>query len=137
MAERSVKTDRMPILTCSSWDKTTFRVGEIPAGFDKDKLLNTIVHIFDLGSPSDARVHSLAFSYKHEKVATVSFRNRPVALLKESSRWSFMLPENEKENGNQIRFDTDFLGFTPLSPAEGQKMQSLEYVHPRLQTWRC
>lgn len=140
VAGRFVETDRMSTLTGSIWDKTTFRVRKIPEEFDKDRLLNTIVTLFDLGSPSEAKVHSLAFSYEHDKVATVSFHNRPVALLKESlpqesSSWSFVLPESE--NGDQIWFDTHFRGFTPLSPTEGQKTQSLEYVHPKLQKCCC
>ena len=115
------------------WDKTTFRVTKIPEELDKKSLSEVIVPILELDGIDEIKIHSLSFDAVNEeefnyKIATVSFRVRPILLSPDLNEWEFELPDDNC----RIYFDTHFSGFTPLSPCEGKERQNLEYKRHRV-----
>ena len=103
----------------ATWDRTTFRVRNVPAQFDGARLQQVLANIVDLEEVGDVKVHSLSHDApdgdQQRKAATVSFRVRPAALAEPSNDWIFRLPDLD---GRSLFIDTHFKGFTPLSPRD-------------------
>ncbi|KAI9799050.1 MAG: hypothetical protein M1833_004244 [Piccolia ochrophora] len=125
----------------SAWDKTTYRISNIPTTFDVPHLADTVADVLELESSSDVKIGSLCLDAVDQgdpqhKVATASFRVRPALLSSKSegvddtsakplAEWQFSLPHVED---GEIHFDIHFHGFTPLSPVEMQERRTIEFV---------
>ena len=120
-----------------NWDKTTYRISQIPGSLDSENVCSIIREIFKLGE-EDFKLHSLASDVpdqdgKQWKTSTVSFWRRP--LLLEGSEgtadsWTFEIPSIGLSASNRacIHFDTHFNGFTPLSPEENDAKHRIDCI---------
>jgi hypothetical protein len=120
----------------AQWDETTYRVRSIPDIFNKEDFSKAVKDLLELTS-DDLKVHSFACDATREteprsKVATISFRTRPVSLQSsenDSNEWSFGIassPTNPHQRSH-ICIDKHFNGFTPLSPAEKEEEYTIEF----------
>ena len=100
------------------WDRTTYRIRNIPREFTRPRLSLVVTEVLGVRA-SEVKIHSLA-SYDYgepsDKVATVSFRQRPGLLPPPLKEWHFNLVEDD-DTGRMLSliFDTRFNNFTPLS----------------------
>lgn len=114
----------------------TFRVAGLPAGVTKDDATSIIDRVCEkLGETEFAcrsKVHSLGhdpycLGQHTEIVATVTFDRLPPKLANENS----LLVEEEAEFRGEwirlsLRFDSDFLGFTPLNEVDYPQDEIIE-----------
>ena len=101
------------------WDRTTFRVRNIPQQFDRPRLSQTLTELLELEDTSWVKIHSFVsqgFEESHAKVATISFRRRPLALSLPTVEWQLQLGEDSNEE--KLFIDTRFNNFTLLAPGE-------------------
>lgn len=119
-------------------EKTIFRISKVPQSLDVELLAQAIARCFSL--ERDAfKIHSLASDAPEEagrrcRVATVSFRERPARLRSPQRECIIDVPISEEGAVKNCRlyFDSDFLGFTPLSTFEKDDEQTIEYGNPHL-----
>ena len=106
----------------------TYRITNIPETFNEQKLGERLVTIFKLNDVSEVKIHSLAADIPigegAHSAATISFRKCPQSLSPErSDDWADL---DEIDDGVKVFIDDKFDGFTPLSPTENNKKQTIE-----------
>ncbi|KAI9888243.1 MAG: hypothetical protein M1814_000933 [Vezdaea aestivalis] len=119
--------------------ETTFRVTNIPESYSSEIFRSQLVEQLGIDESYDFVVHSLASDIdetttSRPKTATVSFREIPLPLafvpLNLSDDRSYCLRSGplSQARGPRLYFDTDFDGFTPLSPTEGDDEYKVDCI---------
>ena len=113
------------------WDRTTYRVRNIPQQHDRLQLSKAIATALGLEDLASVKVHSLAsqgFGEPRDQVATAPFRRHPSKLPGPTKEWQIELKEDDGQG--KLFIDTRFNNFTLLSSGESvsEEEQIIEWV---------
>lgn len=112
----------------SEWGKTVYRLRGFPSNFGREDLSKAVQEAYHV-QPTDFKIHSLSLDVaegytSRQKVATITFRSKPIALHESKNQeWRFEIacPSENNADVYWAYLDTHFRGLTPLTPEKNDE----------------
>lgn len=121
------RASALQVKASSSLPNTVYRVQGIPSDYNANMVVEALNTVLGLrNSRESLQLGSLATSpYRPEKVATISFKDTPMCLLK-GDEWCYDISDSRQPDSHNIDrlprtsivIDSHFRGFTPLRTFE-------------------